>query len=237
MQTLTEAYHSKDEAMASSALAGSSDLVHAYSLNKVLKLFCVVPVTHLDQVGELFSTAVFGPSELSKQVFEWVFTNNASIVTGIDALLEQGAQQQQHHQRQQQEASEQLQQANVLYNFDARSAKEMSVRAGEIVTVLQVLNGGWCKVAKADESTGAVPSSYLGLIPLSPRNKKNIPPPMFSPRMPDEPMPNDTALDRMILRYTEFEAMAFDALMEEQREKEKLEKRIEELEKRRRKAI
>ena len=51
--------------------------------------------------------------------------------------------------------------AEVLYDFRASSAREVSVEAGQVVSLVRTLPSGWTVVLKEDGSQGAVPTSYL----------------------------------------------------------------------------
>jgi peroxin-13 len=54
----------------------------------------------------------------------------------------------------------------ALYDFTPQDvAVELSLRKGDIVAVLQKLDGGWWKARKRDGSVGFVPGNYLDIIP------------------------------------------------------------------------
>eukprot|EP01105_Mastigella_eilhardi_P025428 TRINITY_DN6911_c0_g1_i1.p1 TRINITY_DN6911_c0_g1~~TRINITY_DN6911_c0_g1_i1.p1 ORF type:complete len:216 (-),score=72.92 TRINITY_DN6911_c0_g1_i1:130-777(-) len=53
---------------------------------------------------------------------------------------------------------------SVTYQFDASNEGELSVHAGETVTVSEHADGGWCYVTTRDGRQGYVPDTYLTAI-------------------------------------------------------------------------
>jgi len=59
----------------------------------------------------------------------------------------------------------------ALYDFMPQDANvELPLRKGDIVAVLQKLEGGWWKARKRDGNVGFVPGNYLDIIP-----RRNLP--------------------------------------------------------------
>jgi len=51
-----------------------------------------------------------------------------------------------------------------LYDFTAEHEGELTVKAGDIVTVTQIVDENWHLVQKSDKTTGHVPAQYVKLV-------------------------------------------------------------------------
>jgi len=52
----------------------------------------------------------------------------------------------------------------ILYDFTAEHEGELTVKAGDIVTVTQIVDENWHLVQKSDKTTGHVPAQYVKLV-------------------------------------------------------------------------
>lgn len=49
----------------------------------------------------------------------------------------------------------------VIYSFEGREKDMLSVKSGDIITVLKSSGNGWCTVRSSTGKQGLVPSSYI----------------------------------------------------------------------------
>ena len=216
---LTRAHQSQDLKLAGSAISLNSDIVHATCFKMVLSVLVLAPVAQLDKVSEMFADAVFGSGADSK-LLEFLLANfdsvfNAAIMsaTKTSAPIE---------------ATQAGAYATVLFKFEGRNVKELSVNEGDAVCIFRESGTGWSQVSRmSDGMTGAVPTSYLSRngdpsIDASTLAGPREPVPLFSPRTPSEV----SDVGRMFTHYESFEVRAVQALEDERIAKERILEKI-----------
>ena len=55
----------------------------------------------------------------------------------------------------------------VLHDFVGQNKQMLTVKRGDLVTVLNKSSNGWCTVRGSDNQSGLVPTSYLEAILVS----------------------------------------------------------------------